>query len=97
MTVDAGDGMSDELSCLEEWHLIELFESFHEIAVTQFRIRNDDRSVTVQAGARLFHDVGAFRVGLIFEHEGMAAFLAKILREGVTGPHDLETWIFLDA
>ena len=89
--------MLDQLARLGERHLVELLEAFHQVAVAGLFVRHLDRRVAMQARAGLLRRLLALGVSLVVEHEGVPAFLAKILREGVAGPHRLQARILLDA
>jgi hypothetical protein len=97
VTIDACHRMRDQLARLGEGQLIDLFEAFHEVAVAGLLVRHGNRRVAMQAGARLLHHILALGVGLVIEHEGVAALLAEILRKGVAGPHRLQARVFLEA
>ena len=51
---------------------------------------------TVHARAGLFRDLLPLGEGLVFEHVGMAAFLAEIRREGVSRPDRPQTRVLLE-
>src|SRR5688572_10125825 len=97
MTIDAGDGVRTQLARFGERHRVELLEPLHQIAVAGFGVRHLDRGMAMETCAWLFRRLLAFGVSLVLEHESVPAFFAEILREGVTGPHNLQPGIFLDA
>ena len=88
--------MRDQLARFGERHLIHLLEAFDEVAVARFLIGHIERSVALKACAGLFGDLLALGEGLVVEHVGVAALLAKIFRKRVPGPHHLQTRVFFD-
>ena len=88
--------MRDELPRLGKRHLVELLETFDQVAVAGLLVGHVDRRVAVQAGARLLRRLLALGVGLVVEHEGVPALFAEIFREGVARPHRLQARIFFD-
>ena len=96
VTVDAGHRMRDQLARFEERHLIKLLEACDEIAVARLLVGDVDRRVALNAGAGLFDHLLALGVRLVVEHVSVAALLAKIFGKRVSGPHHLQTRIFLD-
>ena len=89
--------MRDQLARFGKRHLIELLEAFHQVAVAGLLVRHIDRRVAMQARAGLLRRLLALGVSLVVEHEGVPAFFAEILREGVAGPHRFQARILLDA
>jgi len=79
----------------EERHLIKLLKAFDEIAVPRLFVRHVDRPVALNAGTGLFDDLHPLGESLIVEHVSVPALLEKILGKSVSGPHDLQTRVFL--
>jgi hypothetical protein len=96
MAVDTGHRMRDQFTRFDVRQLIHLLEAFNEVPVPRFLVRDVDRGVALDAGARLFGDLLALGEGLVVEHVGVATLFAKIFGKRVSGPHDLQTWIFFD-
>ena len=89
VAVDAGDRMRHVLAGFRIFQGVELLEPDHEVAVAQLLHRDVGRGVAVDARAGLA-DFLPFGVLLVGQHVGVAALLAKILGEGVAGPHPAE-------
>ena len=97
VTIDASDGMREILARLGIRHLVVVLEALDQVAVPCLLVGHVDRSVAVDAGARLLEVLHALGKGLILEHVGMPAFLAEIRGKRVARPHRLQPWIFLQA
>ena len=88
--------MRDQLTRFEERHLIKFLEAFDEVAVPRLFVGYVDRTMALNASARLLDHLYALGVRLVVEHVSMAALLAKIFGKRVSGPHDLQPRVFLD-
>ena len=78
------------------WHLVHRFEAFDQVATAQAFVRRINRSVAMHARARLFRRQLSLGVGLVFEHESVAALFAEIFGKGIAGPHHFQSRIFLE-
>src|SRR5690606_39494126 len=72
-------------------------ESADQVAVARAHVGHVDRGVAVDARAGLGRDPLPLGEGLVFEHVGVAAFLAEVVREGVAGPEFAEPRVLLQA
>ncbi len=77
-------------------HLVHLLEARDQVAPSELLVRHVDGGVAVHARARLLRGLLALGERLVVEHVGMAALLAEIAREGVSGPHHLQSRVFLE-
>ncbi|MNS78651.1 hypothetical protein D3C72_1122740 [compost metagenome] len=93
VAVDARDRVGHVLDRLAIGHLVDDLEALDQVAVAGLLVGHVDRGVAMQTGAGLLGGVLALGEDLVFEHVGVAALLAEVLREGVARPHDLEARI----
>ena len=96
VAVDAGHRMGDQLARFEVRHLVHLLKALDEIAIASLLVRHVDRGVAMHARAGLLGRLLAFGEGLVVEHVGVTALLAKIFGERVSGPHRLQPRVLFD-
>ena len=94
MAIDTGNRMGHFFPGFGVGQGIEFFETLGQISVPGFFVRLIHGGVAIKAGAGLRFGLPAGK-GLVFEHVGMAALLAEIDGEGITGPHLFQARIFL--
>src|SRR5262249_20606060 len=100
VTVDAADRVEvarvvELLGKLLVGQLVGLLETLHDVAAAELAVDRDDRGVAMEARARLRLGQPLGRL-LIGQHEGVAAPVAVVDREGVAEEHPLEPGVALD-